>query len=433
MTETNAKPRAVYWVALFLLVTSVCINYADRGNLGVAGTRIQSELHLSSTDLGFLLGAFSFTYALAQLIGAKLIDRWNVNWLYALAFFLWSGATGATGLANAFWQIFLLRLLLGLSESLAYPAYAKMMVVSFPEQLRGTANGLIDAGSKLGPAVGLWVGSIILANYNWRGMFMIIGAASMIWLVPWCLVAGRLPHKILAAKSTEIVQAMSYQRLMASRKFWGTAIGLFGGNYAWFFMLYWLPAYLEKERHYSSVHLRNVGTICYVAVALSSASCGFLADWFIRRGHDAGKVRQLSMCWGLMLCCPLMFAAVLAPNEQSSTTLLLLMFITMGGWSSNHWALSQTLAGPATAGKWTGLQNCIGNFAGICAPWISGYALDVTGSFFAAFSIASGMLLMAVVSYWFIVGKPTQVFHLEENAEITSWRAPKSEKLADAR
>jgi ACS family D-galactonate transporter-like MFS transporter len=417
MTETNIKPRAVHWIALFLLVTSVCINYADRGNLGVAGTRLQSELHLSATRLGELLAAFAFTYALSQIGMAKVIDRWNVNWLYALAFFLWSAATGATGLANFFWQIFLLRLLLGISESVAYPAYAKMMVVSFPERLRGTANGLIDAGSKLGPAIGLWVGGHLLQKYDWRGMFIVIGAASLAWLVPWCLLAGRLPHRVLSAGSSQVVRAVSYGKLMESRVFWGTAVGLFGGNYAWYFMLYWLPAYLEKDRHYSHAHLTNVGTLCYVTVALSSASCGFIADWFIKRGHEAGKVRRFSMCLGLLLCCPLMFAAVLAPNEQSSTTLLLLMFVTMGGWSSNHWALSQMLAGPATAGKWTGLQNCIGNFAGIFAPWISGYALDRTKSFFVAFAIASGFLLMAVISYWFVVGKPKQVFHLEEGRE----------------
>ena len=419
MTVTHLKPRAVHWIALFLLVVSVCINYADRGNLGVAATRLQRELHLSGNGIGFLMGAFSVTYALSQLAGAKLIDRWNVNWLYALAFFLWSAATGATGFANVFWQFLILRLLLGISESLAYPAYAKMMVVSFPESLRGTANGLIDAGSKLGPAVGAFVGIQILAKYDWRAMFIIIGTASMVWLIPWCMVAGKLPHKILAHKSSQIVEAVSYKTLMESRVFWGTAIGLFGGNYAWYFMLNWLPGYLEKERHYSGSHLRNVTTICYVAVAVASGSFGFLADWFIRRGNDAGKVRQMSMCLGLLFCCPLMFAAVKAPNEQWSTTLLILMFIAMGGWSSNHWALSQTLAGAGTAGKWTGLQNCIGNFVGIFAPWISGYALDKTHSFFAAFAIASGFLLIAVISYWFVVGKPRQIFHLEDSHAAT--------------
>jgi MFS family permease len=376
--------------------------------------------------MGILMSAFSLTYALAQIGTAKIIDRWNVNWLYAIAFFLWSAATGVTGLTNFFWQIFILRLLLGVSESLAYPAYAKMMVVTFPEKLRGTANGLIDAGSKLGPAVGSWVGLLMIEKYDWRGMFLVIGAASMVWLVPWCLIAGRLPYKVVALNSTRIVDAVSYKQLMETRPFWGSAVGLFGGNYAWYFMLNWLPAYLEKERHYAGAHLRSVTTLCYVTVAVSSASFGFLADWFIRQGHNAGKVRQLSMCLGLLTCCPLMFAAVRAPNEGWSTTLLLLTFIAMGGWSSNHWALSQLLAGAPSAGKWTGLQNCIGNFAGICAPWITGYAVDKTGSFFVGFTIASFFLLVAAVSYWVVIGKPKQVFHLgEEEDPVSLHRAEK--------
>jgi nitrate/nitrite transporter NarK len=93
------------------------------------------------------------------------------------------------------------------------------------------------------------------------------------------------------------------------------------------------------------------------------------------------------------------------------------MFIAMGGWSSNHWALTQLLAGPGTAGKWTGLQNCIGNFAGFVGAWITGFALERTHNFFVAFAIASGFLLMAVIGYWFVVGKPRQVFHLEDSSQ----------------
>ncbi len=87
---------------------------------------------------------------------AKLIDHWNVNWVYAGGFLLWSAATGLTGLAILLWLIFVLRLMLGAGESIAYPAYSKMIVISFPEQLRGTANALIDAGSKVGPALGVF-------------------------------------------------------------------------------------------------------------------------------------------------------------------------------------------------------------------------------------------------------------------------------------
>ena len=86
MPKVELKPRGLHWFALALLVISVCINYADRGNLGVAAKSLERELHLGQGELGTLLGAFSITYAVSQFFAGKLIDRWNVNWLYAAAF-----------------------------------------------------------------------------------------------------------------------------------------------------------------------------------------------------------------------------------------------------------------------------------------------------------------------------------------------------------
>jgi MFS family permease len=419
ISKPEPQSRRLAWFALGLLVVSVCINYADRGNLGVAAKSLEREMQIDQRGLGILLGAFSLTYAISLIAAGKLIDRFNVNWLYAGAFLVWSAATGATGLASGFWSIFSLRLLLGASESVAYPAYSKMIVTSFPERLRGTANGLIDAGSKLGPAIGVMLGVKMLGWFSWRGMFAIMGGASLLWLVPWCAVAGKLPgsaeHRAIA------VQAATYKEIAATRGLWGTAVGLFGGNYAWFFLLNWLPYYFENERHYTHDRLAVIGSLPFWAIAASSTAFGLLADYVIHRGHEAGRVRQGFVCFGLAGCCVLMLAAILARDEMQSNILLVLAFISMGAWSSNHWAFSQFLAGPATAGKWTGLQNCIGNFAGVLGPVVSGFAVQATHSFFSAFAIAAGFLVMAVLSYWFVVGKPGQIFeNAPEPAQVVS-------------
>jgi MFS transporter, ACS family, D-galactonate transporter len=416
VTLTGLKPSRLHWVALWLLVVSVCINYADRGTLGVAAKSLERELHLSPEQLGTLLGAFSLTYALALLAAGKLIDRWNVNWLYAAAFLLWSGATGATGFAKGFFSILLLRLLLGIAESAAYPAYAKIICTSFPEQLRGTANGLIDAGSKLGPAIGVWLGVKMIGWFSWRGMFYVMGGASLVWLIPWCLIAPRLPGKVVFTTPSAAWSA-SFKEILSQRVFWGTAIGLFGGNYAWFFLLNWLPYYFENDRHYTHDRLAVIGSLPFFAVAIASMSFGILADWIIRRGHDAGRIRQRFMCVGLAGCGALMLSAVLVHDEFQSNVLLVLAFLAMGAWSSNHWALTQTLAGVESAGKWTGIQNGIGNFAGVLGPILSGVTVQATHSFFAAFAIACGFLAFAVIGYSSVVGKPKQVFrnpHLTE-------------------
>ncbi len=408
MPAAVLKPRSIHWVALALLFVSICINYADRGNLGVAARSLETELHLSKDQLGILLSAFSLTYALSQLAAGKLIDRWNVNWVYALAFLLWSGATGLTGLAGGFASIFTLRLLLGASESVAYPSYSKIICISFPEQLRGTANALIDAGSKIGPALGVLLGVKMLEWFSWRGMFLIIGAVSLLWLLPWSLIVPKLPTRHISNAESEISTPTSAQ-IFSKRALWGTALGLFGGNYTWFFFLNWLPYYLETERHYSEDQLAIVGSMPFWAVAVSSMLFGMLADWFIRRGSHPGRVRQRFVCWGMLGCCGLMLPAVLVSGQGLANFFLISAFISLGAWSSNNWALTQLLAGPQAAGKWTGIQNCLGNFAGILGPAISGYALQATHSFFAAFAIACGVLILGVLGYWILVGCPTEL------------------------
>ncbi len=408
MGSEALKPSRLHWIALALLVISVCINYADRGNLGVAARSIQSELHLNAAQLGYLLAAFSFTYALSQIVMAKVIDHWNVNWVYAGAFLLWSSATGATGLAGSFAAIFWLRLVLGASESVAYPAYSKMICISFPEQLRGTANALIDAGSKVGPALGVMAGVEMVEHFSWRGMFLIIGAGSLIWLLPWCLVARHLPTRHVS-QSADPRSVPSYVEILSKRELWGTAIGLFGGNYAWFFFLNWLPYYFETARHYSRDQLALFASLPFWAVAASSMLFGLLADLLVRRGHNAGRVRQSFMCLGLLACCALMLPAVLVSNRTLSSVLIITACVCMGAWSSNHWALTQLLSGPRAAGKWTGIQNCFGNFAGVVGQIVSGYAVQMTHSFASAFAIACVVLLAGILCYWVVVGRPAEI------------------------
>ncbi len=406
VTTPVLKPSKLHWIALGLLVISVAINYADRGNLGVAASQIQSDLRLNPQQIGELSTGFFWTYALFQIVAGKLIDRWNVNWVFAVGFLIWSGATGVIGWMNSFGIIFMLRLLLGAGESIAYPAYSKIIATTFPEQLRGTANGLIDVGSKVGPALGVLVGGYMMKWFGWRGMFIAIGCASLIWLLPWCITAAKLPSKRIEKASA---WAPTYGELVSKRPFWGTVLGLFGGNYAWYFFLSWLPYYFERERHYHKDELALIASLPFWSIALSALICGPLADFFIRKGNEPGRVRQVFLCVGLLGCCALTLPAVMVQNQLLANGLLMAAAFSMGAWSSNHWALTQRLSGAPAAGKWTACQNCVGNFAGVAGGWITGRVLLLTNSFFTAFAIACGFLVLAVIGYWFVIGKPDEV------------------------
>ncbi len=152
----NAHRRSGMNGVLLLLGLSVFINYIDRANLSVAAPMLQDELGLSHSQLGILLAAFFWTYALMQLLAGWLVDRFEVKWVLAIGFFVWSVATAFTGVLHAFAALLVIRVVLGIGESVAYPAYAKIFANHFVENRRGFANSIVGAGQSLGPAMGIF-------------------------------------------------------------------------------------------------------------------------------------------------------------------------------------------------------------------------------------------------------------------------------------
>src|SRR6201998_4140202 len=161
--ERTRIPGALL-IVLVLLAVSVFVNYVDRGSLSIAAPLLKDELGISASQLGILLSAFFWTYACMQLFSGWLVDRVNVNWVFAGGFFLWSGATAATGMVHTFSVLLLLRMLLGMGESVAYPSYSKIIALNFPEEHRGLANAVISAGLVLGPGFGMLLGGLLMAR-----------------------------------------------------------------------------------------------------------------------------------------------------------------------------------------------------------------------------------------------------------------------------
>src|ERR1700730_11352372 len=158
-----------------LLSVSVLINYVDRGTLSIAAPILKDDLHLSPSQLGVLLSSFFWTYAAFQIVSGWLVDRFEANWAISIGFFVWSMATTVTGLAHTFAGLLVARLILGMGESAAYPACSKILVRDFPPQSRGVANSAISAGNACGPAIGAFMGGMLMARFGWRCFFISLG------------------------------------------------------------------------------------------------------------------------------------------------------------------------------------------------------------------------------------------------------------------
>jgi MFS transporter, ACS family, D-galactonate transporter len=398
-TALSTRIPGALWRVLMLLVLSIAINYVDRGNLSIAAPLLKDELGISASQLGILLSAFFWTYASFQIVSGWLLDRFDVNWVLAAGFFVWSIATAATGVVRGFALLLALRLLLGVGESVVYPCFSKILAARFEEQQRGLANSLIDAGGKCGPALGTLAGGVLMARFGWRPFFIVLGLGSLLWLPMWIRWMPRGQGLVTSGPH----QTPSIRRILSLRSAWATFVGLFCANYLWYFLLTWLPFYLVRERHFSMDAMAKVGALAYLASATATTIAGWLSDRAIASGATPTRVRKTCTGVGLGLATVIVAVAVV-PNPTASMVFLMLACASYGMYASSHWAITQTLAGPAAAGKWSGFQNFLANLAGVVAPALTGYVVDRTGQFFWAFAVAAVVVLIGSCVYLFVLG-----------------------------
>ena len=401
-TDTSISPQArrVVW----LLAAAVFLNYFDRGNLATASPLLQKELSLSNSELGALFSAFFWSYAPLQPIAGWLAQRFDVRYVLGGGLALWAVATALTGLATGFAMILMLRILLGFGESVAYPCNAKFLAQRVPADHRGRANGLIAVGQSLGPTCGTLVGGLVMAHFGWRPAFIVFGVLSLLWLIPWHWATRDGATKMPAAGAHPI----EYRLLLRERSLWGTSLGHFCGNYAYYFMLTWLPLILVKTHGLRMDQMALIVAGVYALQAISAPTTGWICDRLIARGVHPNRVLKTTIIVGL---CGV--AAAMAVCAVAGATLSIVLLLTAGVFfgvqSPALGAITQTLGGPRAAGQWMGIQNLCANMAGVLAPLITGFTVSAGGDFFWAYAVSASITLAGVIAYVFVIRRVESV------------------------
>lgn len=391
------------WVWLGLLALSILINYVDRGNLAVAAPLLVRELHINATQIGVLITAFFWTYTVVLAVSGWIVDRFDVNWVLAAGFAVWSVATAVTGLVHGLAMLLLLRMALGAGESVAFPACSKIIALNIESRYRGVANALLITGLGLGPAVGTYACGLSMARWGWRPVFIAIGAASLLWIVPWLVFMPRNRATHVLRKSDA-----STVEILRKRSFWAVSIGHFCAAYPLYFVIVWLPLYLVRERHQTMQTMSREAAMFYVVFAVFAPLSGWIADIFVKTGYDVTLVRKSCVAVGEVL----MLGGVLAcgaPNPQVSYAGLMVLAVGCGLVAPSVYVFAQLLAGPAAAGKWTGLQSAIANLAGVAVGPITGWMVDRTGHFSSAFVTCAIISVIGSVVWLILVGRLEQI------------------------
>jgi len=324
------------------------------------------------------------------------------------ALLLWCGASAATGSVGVLWQLIGLRLLLGVGESVIFPAGLSWIHRNVEERRRGLAAGIFVSGTKWGPALGAPLAAWLIGHFGWRSMFRAIGLGGLVWLLPWVLFAREGERGSRQSASDTVPLAT----LLRSRIIWGTMIGTFCYNYFLFFSITWLPAYFVERRHLSLNSMGIYTMFSFAGTAVVAILAGAAADWLIRRGADAAATRRWFTIAGL-LGASTEVAGALSESNQVAVFFAIFSMAGLGLATANYWALTQTLMPRKAAGRVAGVQNTALNLAGIAAPILTGWLKQVTGSYIVPMQTIGVFLLIGVWAYLYLVR--------EERA--VAWRA----------
>jgi MFS family permease len=396
---TIARSNGVTRALVMLLGAAVFLNYVDRGAIGVAAPLMKEELGLSATAFGLAVSAFFWVYAPVQLFVGWLCDRFSVYRLLAWGVVIWAASTLLMGFVGGFASLLVLRVMLGLGESFAFPASSKIIAEQVAPERRGIANATVSIGLALGPAAGTLAGGVILAFLGWRAIFIVFGLLTLLWLIPWRQVTRDLHSKHGLTKS----EYVPVSAIIGRWPLWSMSIAHFTSNYGFYFLLAWLPLYLVQSRGLSIGEMTMLATLSYLAQAVSALAFGAWSDRWTRSGRSEGSLRRWMMSTTQLLAGLSILGIAYADTKVELAILLIVAGIAIGSLSVNIFAVAQMFAGPRAAGTWVGIQNALGNLSGVFGPVITGVIVDEAG-YHGAFVLTAAVSVFGAI--WWAVGIP---------------------------
>ena len=390
---------------VILVALAIFISYIDRGNLSTAATLVSTELHISPSKLGFLLTAFFITYVPMQPLIGWLADRFSASRVLVAGFVVWSIATTLSGFAQGFVALFACRLLLGVGESVSFPTLSKLFADNVPESRRGIANAITQAGLAFGPAFGIFIGASLIDRFGWRPFFIGTGLSTLLWIVAWYAFAQR---HVLEVKMHEMADAPPLARILQEPSLWGASLGHFCSNFVLYFSLTWVPFYLVHQRHWSLIEMGRIGAAQMLIAGITVIAVGAISDRLIRNGASITVVRKSVMAFGGCALAACLLGTGYSDGLSSAIWLMCAGFGS-GFLGANTYVIAQTIAGGAACGRWVGIQNCVGNIAGLIAPGLTGILVERTGNFTIPFTIAAAMALASSFAFVFLTRPMTPI------------------------
>lgn len=417
------KIPKLQWVIAVLLCLATAINYLDRQALGIVSVDIRREFALSERDYSYILSFFFLAYAIMYAGSGYILDRLGTRRGFAVFIFGWSLSQMLHGFAQGKWSLTGYRFLLGLSEPGAWPAAAKAVNEWFPANQRAFAMGIFNAGTSIGSAVAPYTVAWLTLHHGWRFAFVFTGMIGFAWLLLW-LVLYQPPHKnrfLAEAEYTRLKPLLPapdearpateatarWPLLVRTRGCWTLILARFFTDPVIYFVIFWLPEYLRKERHFDLAMVGKYSAVPFLFGGIGYLLGGWLSGYLMGRGWPLPRARKFVMALGAAVM-PVAIFAPLVPTAALAIGATCFTTFGHGLWVANLQTIPTDLYRGPEIGTVSGFSGCGGAVGGILAQLGTGYL--VTNFSYAPVFLLAGLMhpLSAVLTYWLL---PDRYFH----------------------
>ena len=430
--ETRNSHVRFWIIAVLFMISSIA--YASRATLQMAGTPLAAEFHLDKVQLGYLFSAFAWSYAIAQIPGGALLDRYGSRPVYLWAIGLWAVFTGLQAFVSylsfvpVMISLFILRLALGFAEAPSFPANARIVANWFPKSERGTASAIFNSSQyfsvvAFNPLMG-W-----LAQYRgWESVFFWMGVIGFAGAVIFALVVhAPARHKYISKREYAFIEeggalvnldkpAAAAQpirwgvvsQLLANRMLLGIYLAQYCITALTYFYSTWFAIYLMEARHMGVAKAGLMSAGPAIAGFVGGVLGGVVSDMLLKRGMGLSPARKIPILIGLVISC-----AILACN-YTDTQAMIMLFMSIAffgkGVAALGWAVMSDVAPREATGLAGSVFNLFGNAAGIFTPIVIGYILKATGNDWnLALVFLFAHSIVAMIGYGVIAGELKRV------------------------
>lgn len=399
------------WVITGLIFFITLVNFVDRSAISFVIDPLKQEFHFTDTEFGMILSAFGLGYVLLTVLGGWLVDKLGPRLVWPLAAVSWSVCVGLLGIAVGFWSFISLRFLLGVTEGPHFPAMSRSISnwLSPAERARALSLGLVAI--PLSSVVGAPITSYLVADFGWRYMFMIISGLGIVWAAVWFVLFRDKPSECrhVSASELELINTrdvnqrnqnappINWRFLLTHPALIANNLAYFAFGYMLFFATLWLPGYFLSQH---GLNLKSVGwylTIPWLVGAIFLKAGGFLSDWLYKKTGNS-RLSRSHVIWTSQLLAAIFFLCLGFTSSLGLSLVFLSLGLGFGLMPQPAFFSTNIDVAKERAGSSQGITSSCLSLAGIIAPALTGWLVDLTGNYQGAFFLLAGLTGLAVIT-----------------------------------